>query len=66
MLQGIIRYRPKFLCAVYVESRSVEILRARRKWRSWEIEPAERFRVPEGESVFDYLQYLNIKPKAKK
>jgi len=66
MLKSIIRYRPNTLCAVYVEEKRIEVLRASRKWRSWVIEPAERFQVPEEESVFDYLQYLNIRPRGKK
>lgn len=66
MLATIIRQRPKNLYAVYVESRCVEVLRARRRWRKWEMEPAERFQVPEGESVFDYLQHMNLRPKGRK
>ncbi|MFZ2445031.1 MAG: PilN domain-containing protein [Syntrophobacteraceae bacterium] len=66
MLKGIIRYRPKSLCAVYVESRRIEVLRASRKWRSWQMEPAEQHLVPEGDSVLDYLQFLNIRPRARK
>ncbi|MEN6437547.1 MAG: PilN domain-containing protein [Syntrophobacter sp.] len=65
MLKGIMRYRPRNLCAIYAETRCVEVLRASRRWRSWVIEPTERFQVPEGDSVLDYLQYLNIKPRGK-
>lgn len=68
MLKSIIKYRPNSLCAVYVESRHVEVLRAHRRWRTWEIEPAERFAIPEGEDAIDFLPYLNlnIRPKNKK
>lgn len=66
MLQGIVKYRPRSLCAVYVEHRQVEVLRAHRRWRSWQLEPAERFAVPEGESVFEFLQHLNLKPRGRK
>jgi len=65
MLKGFMRYRPKNFCAIYAESRHVEVLRASRRWRSWTIEPTERFQVPEGDSVLDYLQFLNIKPRGK-
>lgn len=66
MLKGIIGYRPTNLCAIYIEARQIEVLRATRKWRSWVVEPAERFHVPEGESIFDFLQYLNMRPKGRK
>ncbi|MGO9532837.1 MAG: PilN domain-containing protein [Syntrophobacteraceae bacterium] len=66
MLKSIIRYRPTHLYAVYVEPTRIEILQARRHWRSWEITTSEQFHVPYGESVFDHLQYLNLKPKGRK
>lgn len=66
MLKSIIKYRPNELCAVYVESRHVEVLRAHRRWRTWEVEPAERFAIPEGDAPLDYLPYLNIRPKGRK
>ena len=66
MLKSIIRYRPTNLYSVYVEPLRIEVLQAHRHWRSWEIGAAEQFRVPRGESVFDHLQYLNLKPKGRK
>lgn len=66
MLKSIIKYRPSNLCAVYVEPQRIEVLHAHRHWRAWEIGVTEQFRVPSGESVFDHLQYLNLRPKGKK
>ena len=66
MLKSIIRYRPTHLYAVYVEPTRIEILQAHRHWRSWEIASAEQYHVPYGESIFDHLQYLNLKPKGRK
>ena len=66
MLKSIIKYRPTNLYAVYVEPMRIEVLQAHRHWRSWEIGVAEQSRVPRGESVFDHLQYLNLKPKGRK
>ncbi len=66
MLKSIIKYRPTNLCTVYLEPQRIEVLQAHRHWRSWEIGVAEQFSVPQGESVFDHLQYLNLKPKARK
>ena len=66
MLESIIKYRPTHLYAVYVEPTRIEILHAHRHWRSWEIASTEQFHVPHGESVFDHLQYLNLKPKGRK
>jgi general secretion pathway protein L len=66
MLKSIIKYRPTDLYSVYVEPLRIEVLQAHRHWRSWEIGVAEQFRVPRGESVFDHLQYLNLKPKGRK
>jgi Tfp pilus assembly protein PilN len=66
MLKSIIKYRPTNLHVVYVEPLMIEVLQAHRRWRSWEIGVAEQFRIPRGESVFDHLQYLNLKPKGKK
>lgn len=65
MLKSIMKYRPNNLCAVYAEPRCVEVLRASRRWRSWVLEPGERYQVPEGDSVLDYLQFLNIRPRGK-
>ena len=66
MLKSIIKYRPTNLCAVYLEPRRIEVVQAHRHWRSWEIGVAEQFHVPNGESVLDHLQYLNLKPKGRK
>ncbi len=66
MLESIIKYRPSNLYAVYVEPLRIEVLQAHRHWRSWEIGAAEQSRIPRGESVFDHLQYLNLKPKSRK
>ncbi|MCE5332960.1 MAG: PilN domain-containing protein [Desulfobacteraceae bacterium] len=65
MLKGIIKYRPTTLYAVYVEPLRIEVLRAHRKWRTWEIGPVEQHHVAEGDSVFDALQHLNLKVKEK-
>ena len=66
MLESIIRYRPTELCAVYMEPGRIEVCRARRAWRTWERGAVEQFHVPGGESVFDHLQHLNIKPSTRK
>ncbi|MGA3116664.1 MAG: PilN domain-containing protein [Syntrophobacteraceae bacterium] len=66
MLKSIIKYRPTNLHAVYVEPLMIEVLQAHRHWRSWEVGVAEQSRVPRGQSVYDYLQYLNLKPKGRK
>jgi general secretion pathway protein L len=66
MLESIIKYRPSNLCAVYLEPLRIEVVQAHRHWRSWEIGVAEQFHVPSGESVFDHLQYLNLKPRGRK
>lgn len=39
------------------------MLRAHRKWRSWQIDSVEHFEVPEGELIYEYLQRLNIRPR---
>ncbi|MGA2027156.1 MAG: PilN domain-containing protein [Syntrophobacteraceae bacterium] len=66
MLKSIIKYRPTSLHVVYVEPHRIEVIQAHRHWRSWEIGVAEQSLVPRGESVFDHLQYLNLKPKSRK
>ena len=63
MLKSIIKYRPTNLHVVYVEPLRIEVIQAHRHWRSWEIGVAEQSLVPRGESVFDHLQYLNLKPQ---
>jgi hypothetical protein len=59
-------HRPRELLAVYVEQQRIEVLRAHRQWRTWQIDSVENFEVPEGESIFDYLQRLNLRPRSKK
>jgi general secretion pathway protein L len=66
MLKGIIKYRPSHLNAIYVEPQRIEMLQANRRWRTWEIGPAEQVHIPRGESVFDHLQHLNLKPWTRK
>jgi Tfp pilus assembly protein PilN len=56
--------RPRHILALYVEARRLEILRAERQWRTWRLEPVEQHPFPEGESLFDYLARLNLRPKA--
>lgn len=53
--------RARHLVAAYVESDRVEVLWAHRKWRSWEIDSSELYPLPEGESVYDSLQRLNLR-----
>lgn len=62
MLKGVIKRRPRQLVAIYVEPRRVEILRAHRQWRSWQVEETESFTLSEGENVYDFLHRLNVKP----
>jgi hypothetical protein len=57
--------RPRELLAVYVEQQRIEILRAHRHWRAWQIDSVENFEVPETESIYDFLQRLNLRPKGK-
>jgi hypothetical protein len=59
-------HRPRQLLALYVEQQRVEVLRAHRQWRSWQIDSAEHFEIPEGESIYDYLQRLNLRPRNRK
>ena len=56
-------HRPRQLLAVYVEQQRVEILRAHRQWRSWLIDAVEHFEVPQGETAYDCLQRLNLRPR---
>jgi hypothetical protein len=56
-------HRPRQLLAVYVEQQRVEILRAHRQWRSWLIDAVEHFEIPQGETTFDCLQRLNLRPR---
>lgn len=64
MLNRLVRTRPKQLLVVYVEPQRVDVLRARRKWRSWQLESVEQFDVPEGEGIFDCLQRMNLRPRS--
>ena len=66
MLGFATEHRPKQLMAVYVEQQRVEILRAHRQWRSWQIDSVEHFEVPESEPIYDYLQRLNLRPRDRK
>jgi Tfp pilus assembly protein PilN len=66
MLRFAMEHRPKQLLAVYVEQQRVEILRAHRQWRSWQIDSVEQLEVPQLEPIYDYLQRLNIRPRDKK
>jgi len=63
LLTSLIKHRPKHLLAVYIEPWGLEILRAHRQWRSWQIDAVEQFAVQEGESVYDSLQRLNLRPR---
>jgi hypothetical protein len=58
--------RPRQLLAVYVEQQRIEILRAHRQWRAWQIDSVEHFEVPAAESLYDYFQRLNFRPRGKK
>lgn len=66
MLRFSTEHRPRQLLAVYVEQQRVEILRAHRQWRSWQIDSVEHFEVPETEPIYDYLQRLNLRPRNRK
>lgn len=63
MLRFLKRTQPKQLIAVYVEPGQIEVVRGRKKWRSWEMDPPESQPVSVGESVFDCLQRLNLRPR---
>ena len=63
MLKHLIRHRPKHLLAVYVESGQIEVLHAHRQWRTWQVEPSEQIALSEGETVYDGLQRINLKPR---
>lgn len=65
-MKSFIRHRPKQLLAVYVEPHQVDVLRARRKWRSWQTESVEQFAVPDGEAIYDFLQRLNLRPRGRR
>jgi Tfp pilus assembly protein PilN len=65
LVNRFIRNRPKQLLAVYVEPGQVDVLRARRKWRTWQIDSVEQFQVPNDEVIFDFLQRLNLRPRGR-
>jgi len=64
LLNRFVRNRPKQLLVVYVEPQRVDVLKARRKWRSWQLESVEQHAVPAGEGIFDALQRINLRPKS--
>lgn len=66
MLKGLVKHRPANLLAVYVEPGQIELLRAHRQWRTWKIDSTERFAIPEGEPVHEFLQRLNLRPRGKR
>lgn len=66
MLKLSTEHRPRQLLALYVEQQRVEVLRAHRQWRSWQVDSVERFEIPESESIYDYLQRLNLRPLNRK
>ena len=66
MLKLSTERRPRQLLAVYVEPRRVEILRAHRQWRAWQVDAIEHFETPQGESIYDALQRLNLRPRNQK
>ena len=66
MLKSFLKHRPKQLLAVYVEPRQIEVLKAHRQWRSWQIDSTEKYTTSEGETVFEYLQRLNLRPRTAK
>ena len=59
-----IERRPRHIVALYIEARRVEVVRAERSRRSWQLTPAEQYLIPEGEPLFDFLTRLNLRPKA--
>jgi Tfp pilus assembly protein PilN len=56
--------RPRHILALYIEARRLEVVRADRRRRSWQLTPAEQHVLPEGEPLFDYLSRLSLRPKA--
>ncbi len=65
MLKDFIKHRPKNLLAVYIEPHRLEVLRAHRQWRTWQIDSCEHILIPDGETVFDFLQRLNLRPRGR-
>lgn len=66
MFKTPFKQRPKHLVAIYVEELQVEILRAHRQWRNWQIESTEVLPIAESDNLFDFLQRLNIRPRDKR
>ncbi len=66
MLKGLLKHRIKEFTAVYVEPKRVELVRGFRPWRTWQMDPAEQHTASEGESVFELLQRLHLKPRGGK
>ncbi len=60
MLDILRKSQPKQFLAAYVEPTQVEVIRGRRKWRTWDFDRAEVHRVQGAESVFDLLQRVNV------
>jgi general secretion pathway protein L len=65
MLKGFIKHRPKQVLAVYIESEKIQVLKASRKWRQWELDTTDTFTLPEGENLYDCLQRLNLRPRGR-
>ncbi|MGV8073659.1 MAG: PilN domain-containing protein [Syntrophobacteraceae bacterium] len=65
MQLGSLKHRAKQALALYVEPNRVELLRAHRKFRTWQVEPAERFILAENENLYDFLQHLNLRQRSK-
>lgn len=63
MLGFFKRSQPKQLLAVYVEPGLVEVLRGRKKWRSWELDRAQSYPVAPGETPYDCLQRINLRSR---
>lgn len=66
LLGRLIKQRPKYLLAVYVETDRIEVVRASRSWRTWQVDQPETHSPQENESVYDFLQRLNLKSRDRK
>jgi Tfp pilus assembly protein PilN len=60
----ILRKRSQQILAVNIEPRHCEVLRAHRQWRTWQIDHVEQFPLAQGETPYDALQRLNLRPKS--
>jgi hypothetical protein len=56
---------PRSLVAVSVEPSRIEVVFARRRWRSWQLGSTETIAVPKGESLYDTIQRINLRPRKK-